>query len=64
MRDIEISRGGETMLSVGRVTASLSVPSLVSGSPRLSRLAVSGVDTSMEKIQSLIPKTEKKSTSR
>lgn len=63
VRDIEISRGGETMLSVGRVTASLSVPSLVSGSPRLSRLAVSGVDTSMEKIQSLIPKTEKKEES-
>lgn len=61
VRDIEVARGGEKMLSVGRVTASLSVPSLMSGSPRLSRISVTGVDTSMEKIQALIPKTEKKS---
>lgn len=60
VRGIEVSRGGEKMLSVGRVTASLSVPSLMSGSPRLSRVSVAGVDTSMEKIQALIPKTEKK----
>lgn len=61
VRDIEVARGGEKMLSVGRVTASLSVPSLIGGSPRLSRISVTGVDTSMEKIQALIPKTEKKS---
>lgn len=61
VRDIEVARGGEKMLSVGRVTASLSVPSLMSGSPRLSRISVTGVDTSMEKIHALIPKTEKKS---
>ncbi len=60
VRDIEVARGGEKMLSVGRVTASLSVPSLIGGSPRLSRISVTGVDTSMEKIQALIPKTEKK----
>lgn len=61
VRDIEVARGGEKMLSVGRVTASLFVPSLIGGSPRLSRISVTGVDTSMEKIQALIPKTEKKS---
>lgn len=61
VRDIEVARSGEKMLSVGRVTASLSVPSLIGGSPRLSRISVTGVDTSMEKIQALIPKTEKKS---
>lgn len=61
VRDIQISRGGEKMLSVGRVTASLSVSSLTSGSPRLSHVSVAGVDTSMEKIQALIPKSEKKS---
>ena len=60
VRDIEISRGGERLLALRRVTASLSMPSLMSGSPRLSRLAVVGVDTSLEKIQALVPKSEKK----
>lgn len=62
VHDVAVSRGGSTLLSVRRVTASLSVPSLMGGSPRLSRLAVSGLETTMEDVQSLIPKSEGKSS--
>lgn len=60
VRDVEVSRGGERLLFVRRVSATVSVPSLAGGSPRLARLAVDGADTSMDDIMALVPKSEKK----
>lgn len=62
VRDVKIERDGKVLLSAERLSASLSIPSITSGSPRAGRVTIRGLETSMDDVMSLLPKTEKKET--
>lgn len=57
--DIEVSRSGEKLLSVKGIRARISYASLLSGSPRLSSVALNGLETSLDGVRKLIPETQK-----
>ena len=59
--DIVISRSGDKLISAKNVGVDISWTALLRGKARVSLIAVNGVDTSLEAIESLLPKTKKSS---
>lgn len=56
--DLKVSRGGKVLISAGSADIKLSVPSLFSGSPRLSSFVVDGLESDLGLIAELLPKNE------
>lgn len=61
VEDISLSRSGDTILSVKSIGARVSVPSIATGSPKLSVLNIEGFEASLDELLDLLPKSEKKS---
>lgn len=59
--DVEISRSGDRLLFIKNIGVDISLPSMLSGSPRVSLIGLDGVDASLEALRELMPKSEKKS---
>ncbi|MGN0881480.1 hypothetical protein [Cloacibacillus porcorum] len=59
--NVEISRSGDKLLFIRNIGVDISLPSVLSGSPRVSLIGLDGVDTSLKALQELMPKSEKKS---
>ena len=59
--NVEISRSGDKLLYIRNIGVDISLPSVLSGSPRVSLIGLDGVDTSLKALQELMPKSEKKS---
>lgn len=59
--NVEISRSGDRLLFIRNIGVDISLPSVLSGSPRVSLIGLDGVDASLEALRELMPKSEKKS---
>ena len=59
--NVEISRSGDRLLYIRNIGVDISLPSVLSGSPRVSLIGLDGVDTSLKALRDLMPKSEKKS---
>lgn len=59
--NVEISRSGDRLLFVRNIGVDISLPSILRGKPRVSLIGLNGVDTSLENIQELLPKSKKPS---
>lgn len=53
---VEIARNGKTLVHAKNIGVNISMPSLLQGSPKVSLMAVNGVDASLDDILELLPK--------
>ncbi|MCR5336276.1 MAG: hypothetical protein K6E42_06940, partial [Synergistes sp.] len=60
IEDVGLSRSGDKIVSVKSIGARISVPSIATGSPKLSVVDIEGFEASLDELLDLIPKNEDK----